>query len=179
MTETYILLLRGINVGGHNRLPMADLHGIMEELGARRVRTYIQSGNAAFEYGEELPENFGEQLARRIASSKGFHPKVLALTLDQLEHSVDQNPFPEAEDEPKSLHLYFLASGPPDPDMEAIEDARTGSERYQLDGKVFYLHAPDGIGRSTLATGVERYLGVEATGRNWRSVQKVLEMALG
>jgi len=179
VNQTYIALLRGINVGGRNRLPMDDLVEAMQDLGAENVRTYIQSGNAAFEYAGNLPGGFSARLAEVIELRKGFAPQVLVLTLDRLEHSAVRNPFPEAEDKPKSLHVFFLAFKPPDPDMQALEEARAESESFRLEGAVFYLHAPDGIGRSRLAAGVERALGVSATARNWRSVQKILEMAGG
>jgi uncharacterized protein (DUF1697 family) len=97
--------------------------------------------------------------------------------LDELERAMASNPYAEAESEPKSLHLYFLASEPQDPDLKTLESIRVDSERFALQGKVFYLHAPDGIGRSRLAARVEKALGVPATARNWRSVSKIVAMA--
>ena len=177
-----IALLRGINVGGHNRLKMAALRSDLEGLGLRNVRTYIQSGNVVFQYdaGEIGAEECGD-LAERIASTideeHGFRPRTLVFPADRLVRAMAENPFPEAEAEPKRLHLYFLADQPTQPDESAIEESAATTERWELRGDVFYLHAPDGIGRSKLARSVERYLGVQATARNWRTVAKLRELA--
>ena len=90
--------------------------------------------------------------------------------------AIESNPFPEAVSDPKTLHFLFIAEPASDPDMEALEDARAPSESYELTDCVFYLHAPDGIGRSRLAANAEKHLGVAATGRNYRTVQKILSM---
>ena len=82
-----------------------------------------------------------------------------------------------AEAEPSTLHLFFLAGVPENPDLDAIEKLRADTERFELKSAVAYLHAPAGIGRSRLAARMERALGVAVTGRNWRSVCKILEMA--
>ena len=90
---------------------------------------------------------------------------------------VRSNPFPEAESEPKTLHLYFLFSPPERPDLDALERIKGDRERFVLSEGVFYLHAPDGIGRSRLAANAEKLLGVPATARNWRTIRKVMDMA--
>ena len=87
-----------------------------------------------------------------------------------------ENPYPEAETEPKSLHLYFLAAEPENPDLTKLHSLKTDTERFSLQGKVFYLHTPAGIGRSKMAAGVEKALGVPATARNWRTVNKIMAM---
>jgi uncharacterized protein (DUF1697 family) len=112
-----------------------------------------------------------------VQERRGFEPSVLVLRIQELEHAIAANPFREAAREPKSLHLWFLAAEPAQPDFQALDRLKADSERYKLDKKVFYLHAPDGIAESRLAAGVENCLGVEATSRNWRTVTKVLEMA--
>jgi uncharacterized protein (DUF1697 family) len=94
-----------------------------------------------------------------------------------LEGAVRSNPFPEAESDPSTLHLYFLAASPENPDLEGLEEIKDDRERFFLGDDVFYLHAPDGVGRSKLAANAERLLGVPATARNWRTVRKVMEMA--
>ena len=106
-----------------------------------------------------------------------FHPQIILLTLADLEKAIAANPFPEALDEPKTLHLFFLAARPDDPDLNGLEDARADSERFELQKGVFYLHAPKGIGRSKLTAKAEKFIGVPMTGRNWRSIQKIVEMA--
>jgi uncharacterized protein (DUF1697 family) len=99
------------------------------------------------------------------------------LTPEEIERAIEFNPFPEAESEPKTLHLNFLASIPKNPDLDALESIKSDRERFALKDRVFYLHAPDGIGRSKLAANTEKLLGVAITGRNWRTVCKVMTMA--
>lgn len=173
----WIALLRGVNVGGRNRLPMGDLVSVLESLGLEDVQTYIQSGNVVFRSPGEVSPALAEDVARAIEDRHGFRPRVHLLDGGRLEEAVESNPFPEAASEPRTLHLFFLSSPPDTPDIESLTEKRSPSERFHLDGDVFYLHTPDGIGRSRLAANVERHLGVSATARNWRTVEKLREMA--
>jgi uncharacterized protein (DUF1697 family) len=175
--KTYIALFRGINVGGKNILPMKELAAGLESLGCEDVRTYIQSGNAVFRHVEPKPSNLASAIRSAIRESHGFAPEVLLLTRERLERAVISNPFPDAVAEPSRLHLFFLAATPESPDFDAIEKMRAETERFELTEDVAYLHAPAGIGRSKLAARVEKALGVAGTGRNWRSVTKILEIA--
>ena len=175
--KTYIALFRGINVGGNNVLPMKDLVALLENLGSQNVKTYIQSGNAVFQNKEENASLLSNRIRAAIKKSHGFEPQVLLLKPEEIERAVESNPFPEAESEPKTLHLHFLASMPKNPDLGALESIKSDRERFALKDGVFYLHAPDGIGRSKLAANTEKVLGVATTGRNWRTVRKVLAMA--
>ncbi len=175
--NTYIALFRGINVGGSNILPMKELVALLQSLGCENVRTYIQSGNAVFRHAEHSPPRLSASIRAALRDSHGFAPDVLILTADRLERAVASNPFPDAETEPSKLHLFFLAAVPDNPDIDSLEKMRAESERFVLRGDVAYLHAPDGIGRSRLAARLEKALGVSGTGRNWRSVCKILEMA--
>ena len=174
--KTYIALFRGINVGGKAKLPMKDLRAALEALGAQQVQTYIQSGNAVFQHAAEPAEGLAKRIGAEIQQRLGFEPAVLVLEPAQLEKAIAENPFPAAEAEPNTLHLGFLAAPPPHPDLEALEKLRMDSERFQLKGAIFYLHAPEGVGRSKLAAGAEKALGEPMTDRNWRTVQKIKEM---
>ena len=174
---TYIALFRGINVGGKNTLSMKALARILEEHGYAGVKTYIQSGNVVFQCPHTKAKEFSRIIGEAITNSRGFQPEILLLRASELKTSVDANPFPEAEAEPKSLHLFFLADTPKHPDLEALHRLRVNSESFKLVGKVFYLHAPDGVGRSKLAMQSEKLIGVPATARNWNTVTKLLEMA--
>ena len=107
----------------------------------------------------------------------GFEPRVLVRTLAELEKAAAGNPFPEADDDPKSLHLFFLAKPAKKPDLKSLGALKTDTERFVLKGRVFYLHTPDGFGTSKLAKRAERLLGVDATARNWRTVKTLLAMA--
>lgn len=175
--KTYIALFRGINVGGRNILPMKELVAQLQGIGCANTKTYIQSGNAVFYHSEKSVLRLSKMIGAAIHDSHGFEPQVLILTLAQLRKAMTSNPFPEAVGEPSKLHLSFLASEPGHPDLDSLERVKAESERFALKGDVFYLHAPDGIGRSRLAARVEGALGVAATGRNWRSVGKILDMA--
>ena len=175
--RTYVALLRGINVGGRHALRMADLRAMLQSLGLRNVLTYIQSGNAVFRGDDTVaPADLSHKISAVINASHGFEPRVLVLTADEFQAAVDANPFPEAESEPRSLHLNFLGTTPVTPDLAGLDALRAAGERFALKGNLFYLHAPDGIGRSKLAGAVEKLLGVEATSRNWRTVQKIMSL---
>lgn len=174
---TCIALLRGVNVGGHHRLPMHELKGLLERNGCLDVRTYVQSGNAVFRSPLSDPTRVAKALAAAVAKSRGFEPRVFVLTRRELERAVVGNPFPEAGESPKSLHLFFLADMPKQPDTTALDALKAKTERYVLEARVFYLHTPAGFGTSRLAGKVERLLGVDATARNWRTVTTLLEMA--
>ncbi len=171
-----IALFRGINVGGRNSLPMKALCTILESLGCSDVKTYIQSGNVVFEHPSSDSKKLTCDIGAAIDSEFGFLPKVLMLTATEFQHAVDDNPFADATAEPKTLHLWFLAEKTKNPDLASMELLRSESESFVLRDRVLYLHAPDGIGRSKLAAGVEKLLGVATTARNWRTVGKILEM---
>ncbi len=175
--QTYIALIRGINVIGRNSLPMKDLVALLEEIGAGSIRTYIQSGNAVFQSAGKSAPQLAAQLTDRIRNRCGFSPHVLVLAPDALERAIIQNPFPEAEGEPRSLHLGFLAAPPKSPDLKKLDALRKSSERFQLNDQVFYLHTPEGVGRSKLPASAEKLLGVPMTYRNWRTVCKIRAMA--
>ena len=175
--NTFIALLRGINVGGRNILPMRELVGVLEGLGLSRVKTYIQSGNVVFQSDNKDTAALSQQIKRAIGQSHGFTPHVLILDINEFHDALTANPFPEGEHEPKTLHLYFLEAVPQHPDFETLESKKIDSEQFKLIDKVFYLHAPDGIGRSKLAEKVEKAMGVAATARNWRTVSKLMSMS--
>jgi len=175
--NTYIALFRGINVGGRNILPMKLLISMLESLGCQNVRTYIQSGNAVFRHEEQNASLLARKISAAVHESHGFEPHIILLTADTLKKAMASNPFPDAESDPSKLYLFFLASVPENPDTDSLEKARAESERFVLEGDFAYLHAPDGIGRSRLAARLEKALGVSGTGRNWRSVCQILEMA--
>jgi len=177
--KPYIALFRGINVGGKNALPMKELVAVLEDLGARNVKTYIQSGNAVFESKEKDPSRLSNKISLEIRTRRGFEPYVLLVGLEDIEKAIRENPFPEAETDPRALHVGFLGSAPQNPDLKKLESLRRDSERFHLIDNVFYLHAPEGVGRSKLAATAEKLLGVPMTDRNWRTVCKIREMAKG
>lgn len=173
----HIAFLRGINVGGHHKLPMRELAGLLEGLGCQSVETYIQSGNVVFRSARDDIGKMAEEIREAIGEQYGFGPWVHMLSRESLRVAMDANPFPEAEAMPKTLHLFFLSSKPGAIDLRPLEEVRTASERFALISDVFYLHAPDGIARSKLVDKIGRGWGVELTARNWRTVGKVMAMA--
>lgn len=169
----WIALLRGINVGGASSLSMKALVSSLKKRGIEDVKTYVQSGNLVFR-----AKGSASAVARTVAAAAGEHlktqPHVLVLSAAEFKRAAAGNPFTDAEAQHKSLHLWFLETPPAEPDLAALQAVKTKTEAFTLDGAVFYLRAPDGIGRSKLAAQIERRLGVNATARNWRTVQALI-----
>lgn len=174
--KVYIALFRGINVGGKNILPMKNLIGLFNDMGFTNVKTYIQSGNLVFSGNEQDPQQLSDRIRSSIKNRYHLEPRVQILNIEEFEKAIQNNPFPESESNPKSLHLGFLSEEPKNPDLNKLEEIRKESERFRLIGKVFYLIAPEGVGRSKLAAGSERLLDVSMTDRNWRTVCKIRDM---
>jgi uncharacterized protein (DUF1697 family) len=171
---TYVALFRGINVGGKNILPMKDLVRILESIGCEKVKTYIQSGNAVFRTGKIRKKELEEKISSKILETHGFRPKVLLLEVKELADAIENNPFNNIEG--KALHFFFLESTPVKPDLEKLHNIKSNKEKFKLDKNIFYLYAPDGIGRSKLAAKIEKSLGVPVTARNWNTVGKIIAM---
>ena len=174
--KTWVLLLRGINVGGRNLLPMKELVAGLASLKMLNIRTYIQSGNVVFQYKGKLPKTLGQRIADSVEESHGFRPETLILSADQLDAAIAVNPFPKATGDPKSLHCFFLAAAVKTPPAEQLNELASPTEEWRLIDQAFYLQAPDGIGRSKLAARAEKTLGVSTTARNWKTVLKLSEM---
>jgi len=179
MTTTYAALLRGINVGGSRKVPMADLRTLMEGLGHDGVRSYLQSGQAVFtaDHGDE--ESLAAELTAAIEKRFGFPVDVIVRDHAYLKAVVDNCPFPAAELEGKQLHVTYF-SAPVDADRFAEID-RTAHlpEEFRLGDRALYLYAPNGLGRSKLAEYLSRprlNKGVIATSRNWNTAVKLVEM---
>lgn len=174
--STWIALLRGINVGGKNILPMKDLRALLQGLGFENVQTYIQSGNCVFSSPDIDAASMSARIKGAIQSRFGFAPAVLILAENEMREAIAANPYPQGADDPKSVHFFFLSEPVIAADEQALDAIKLASEHYTLTDKVFYLFAPDGVGRSKLAAQVERILGVATTARNLRSALKVLDL---
>ncbi len=175
--KTWIALLRGINVGGHNRLAMKDLSQIFESVGCEQVRTYIQSGNAVFNADIKATSKFADTIAAAIEKDHGFHPAVHLVSVEALRDAIESNPYPDAVSEPKSLHLVFLERPPQEEHISAANDLVSTTESITVTGNLIYVHAPDGIARSKLANGIGRAMQMNTTARNWRTVTKLYDLA--
>jgi uncharacterized protein (DUF1697 family) len=172
---TWIALLRGVG-GGIRPLPMRDLATALEGIGLKDVRTYIQSGNVVFSSAKSATRLAGE-IERCIEKQFGFHSKTFVLSVGELQRAAKGNPFPQADEKPQSLHLFFLAEHAKTAQLDAMNELKAKSEHFVLAGKVFYFYAPQGFGISKLGAKAGRLLGVDTTARNWRTVGKLLEMA--
>lgn len=169
--QTWIALLRGINVGGKHIVPMKELIGLMEDRGFSNVMTYIQSGNVVFQ-SDTKPT---EEISELIEGHFGFRPWVLILSASELQIALDNNPYPT--DIGKTVHFFFCDQAPQNVDYELLETFKSPTEAYQLIDNVFYLHAPDGVGRSKLAERIGRaFKGVTMTGRNLNTINKLVTM---
>ena len=172
----FVALFRGINVGGKHSLPMQALREILAACGCDDVHTYIQSGNAVFSSAVAASE-LSKSITHAIEDRFGFAPQVLLLTVDRFLAIAADNPFTDAESNPKCLHVWFLTGKPGAPNLDALDGLKVESESFSLQDDAFYLYAPDGIARSSLAAKVDRHLGVTTTARNWRTVSKIIELA--
>lgn len=173
---TWIALFRAINVGGKNMLPMAKLKKGLEALTLTEVRTYIQSGNVVFQATSKSRSALAKKIVDMVEAEHGFRPQLLLLTAEELAAAVAANPYPDATAEPTSLHFFFLAEPAREANTTGLDKLKAESESYYLTDQVFYLRAPNGIGRSKLAAGAEKQLGVTTTARNYRTVEKLLAM---
>ena len=173
--HTFVIFFRGINVGGSNIIKMKDLKGTLEAAGFQDVQTYIQSGNVVLGSSEGNPQQVFKKISSVVKQDFGIEPGLLVLDKKSLASAIKNNPFKEGEG--RTIHFFFLESKPGRPDLQGLEKVRAVSEKYKLKEKVFYLFAPDGIGRSRLVPKVEKCMGVTTTARNLNTVIKVLQMA--
>jgi len=172
---TFIALIRGINVGGHKKLKMADVKVMCEQLGLADVRTHLQSGNVVF----RTSKTDRAKLASELEKAFGVDARVILRNAAELRKAVEANPMPAAaENGPSHFIVMFLAEKPPAKAMQSLRDAYSGPEEMQLHGAELYIHYGDDMGRSKLTNAlIERKLGVAGTSRNWNTVAKLLEMA--
>ena len=170
---TYVGLLRGINVGGNNKLPMADLRALCEGAGFTDVRTYVQSGNVVFG-AKGAEKTVAQKLHGAIAAATGLDLVLTLRTGAELRAIVAGNPFPAISDGTK-LHAMFLSAPPGE--ITVGPDAYP-PDTYVVAGREIYLALPDGMGRSKLAEVLGRQKALKgATARNWKTVLALTEMA--
>ncbi|MBW5485159.1 DUF1697 domain-containing protein [Streptomyces bambusae] len=178
-TKKYAALLRGINVGGSKKVPMAELRAVMTELGYGDVATYLQSGNAVFTSPEQDTGLLARELERAIETRFGFRVACLVVDGAYLRAVADACPYPAAELEGRQLHATFLSQQPAEDRFAAIDGQAFLPEEFAVGDKVVYLYAPEGLGRSKLAEALFRpavLKGIDATTRNWNTVAKLVEL---
>lgn len=176
--DTYVALLRGINVGGKNKLPMADLVAIFAAAGCRDVRTYIQSGNVVFVANATTAKRVSAVVSNRIADDFELNVPVVTRSAAELSKAARSNPFLKQGVDPVYLHVAFLAETPARSDVTKLDPNRSPGDTFDVRGREVYLHLPNGVARTKLTTAYfDSALGTVSTVRNWRTVLKLLEMA--
>lgn len=172
----YIALLRGINVGGHHKIKMAELKSLLEAMGLQKVKTYIQSGNVLFE-SEETPESLTLRLEEEIKEKFGFLVPVVLRTSDEYEKVITDCPYRmDSLQEGESVQVAFLAGLPAQEGIERISAYRSEKEDFQIIGKEVYLLFRQSIRDSKIAQHLTK-IGVPATIRNWNTVMKLDSLA--
>jgi uncharacterized protein (DUF1697 family) len=173
--QGWVALLRGINVGGRNKVPMAGLRSVLEENGCSDVSTYIQSGNVVFTKKASDGRRLARRLERAIEDAFGVSPVVVLRTFDEIGRVIRAHPF--GKDTSKT-YVAFLAKEPSRKGVRSLEQLDIAPDRIEVAGSEVFLNYPNGLqGARLTAAQLERQLGVPATVRNWRTVTRLAEMA--
>ncbi len=173
--QGWVALLRGINVGGRNTVPMAELRRLFEENGCNSVSSFIQSGNVLFT--NDAPDRFAlaRQLEQAVAETFGVSSPIVLRTSAELGRVAGSHPF--GADTSKT-NVAFLGNDPRPEDVRSLRSVDVAPDRYEVVGSDVFLHYPNGVHGARLSGALlERYLGVTATTRNWRTVTCLAELA--
>lgn len=176
MIKTRVLLLRGVNVAGANRLPMPEFREMLGEMGLRDVQTHIQSGNAVFH--DPGVAGLTERIAADMLVRFGFAPAMFLLDLAEFEAIVAANPYKtHGKADGEAVHIFFLAAPTPVATFAPIKAAAVVGESFQAAQTALYLHAPAGVGRSALFTKLDRMTSPTKTARNQKSAEAIIALA--
>ncbi|MGH2774155.1 MAG: DUF1697 domain-containing protein [Actinomycetota bacterium] len=174
---TYLALLRGINVGGANKVPMRELRTLFEDLGYGNVRTYLQSGNVLFDGQSATSRKLIAEIEVAISKAFDLTIPVMVRTQRELERVAAANPFPTKRVKPSLLHVMFLAESASAKAVKTLDSDRSPPDEFEVKDREIFLRFPNGSGRSKLTIDYfEKKLGTRATARNWNTVVKVLEL---
>lgn len=176
----YISMLRGVNVGPHNRMRMDQLRTSFEALGFEQVHTYVQSGNAIFKTTKKSPLALSKRIEERILADFGFAVPVITKTREEVGRTIDANPFlKERGTDLSKLHVTFLSQAPLEAALKKLTAVDAGLDKFRHSGEAIYLHCSNGYSDTKLSNNfIEKTLAVRATTRNWKTVNKLYEMAL-
>jgi len=175
--QTYVALLRGINVGGKHVLPMKDLAAIFNEAKCSGVRTFIQSGNVLFTASADHCAKLPVLLAKKIEQRFGFAAPIIVRNRDEMAQVVGENPFLKHGLPEERLHVYFLADQPSAAAVKSLDPNRSAPDEFRVVGRHIYLHTPNGMGRSKLTSAYfDSKLATICTARNWATVNTLLQM---
>lgn len=174
--NTYIALLRGINVGGHKKTPMAELRTLLEKIGLVNVKTYIQSGNIVFQSSAKDKSEIEELIKKSIHGHFGFEVPTLVKTHSELQTILDTCPF--SEEKKSKSYFTLLQSVPKKQDVVEATKKQYEGEEYEILGDCIYYYCEKGYGQAKFNMGLfERMLKTNATSRNYRTMLKLLEMS--
>jgi uncharacterized protein (DUF1697 family) len=180
MSAIHLALLRGINVGGKNKLPMKDLVEIFILAGCEDVRTYIKSGNVIFRASPVISARLPDEVTSLVAKSLGFRTPVILRTIDQLRDVVSRNPFLKSGAAEDTLHVMFLADLPSPESVDKLDPDRSAPDAFIVRGREVYLQLPNGVAGSKLTNlYFDSKLTTTSTARNWRTITKLLELMGG
>lgn len=171
MVDAYVALLRGINLGGHHRVPMAALRDLVASLGHEQVTTYVQSGNVVFA-ADGAADEVAAELEAALSARFGFEVPVIVRTRAELTRVAARHPFEHVQPDPVKLHVFFLAGDPDPARVAALRPESFAPDELVIDGREVYVHFPNGMGRSKLSFD----LGTPATARNWRTVRALRDL---
>jgi uncharacterized protein (DUF1697 family) len=175
--KTFAALLRGINVGGKNKIAMSELKRSLSSLGLEDVVTYIQSGNVVFRSPAGDAAGLAGGVEHRIAEDFGVSITVLLRTPSELKAVARNNPFLKGKADLSKLHVVFLSGRPAAKAAAALDPERSPPDELSVRGREIYLHLPNGAGRSKLTIDYfERQLGVAASARNWNTLIKLIAL---
>ena len=173
----YVALLRGINVGGKNMLPIKDLIAMFTDAGCSAVRTYIQSGNVVFEARQDLANSIPALIAAAISDRFGARVPVITRTAAELREVARSNPFLRAGVDTGTLHVMFLANSPEAGKVASLDPNRSSTDEFVVRGREVYLRCPNGLARTKLTNEYfDSKLATTSTVRNWRTVLKLLQL---
>ena len=173
----YVALLRGINVGGKNRLRMEGLREVFTKSGSTNVKTYIQSGNVLFQSTERIARAIPTVVSNGIWSAFGVRTTVVVRTAAEFKAAAKANPFLDAGTDPSLLHVLFLAAPPSPSQIENLDTRRSPPDEFRVLGREVYLRLPNGTARSRFTNAYfDARLATTSTVRNWRTVLKLVEM---
>jgi uncharacterized protein (DUF1697 family) len=176
--QTYISLLRGINVGGNKIIKMDELKRIYQELGFQEVQTYIQSGNVIFKTSRIDSENFTKEISDKITSIYNFDVVILQRTIEEWKDVLGKNPFADKiNNNLDKILVVFLDKNPQEDFINKLKDINFTPDEYSILGKEMYLYCPNGYGKTKLANPfVESKLKVKASTRNWKTILEISKL---
>jgi len=176
---TYLALLRGINVGGHKKILMADLRELFEDKGFTNVKSYIQSGNVVFNSELESETDLTDKIEKMIEDEFGFQVPVRVRTAVQMQEVIEKLPFTGSDylDEASKIAITFFDREPAESKILELEKYVFAPEQLIVCGREAFSHCPGGFARTKLTNGlIEKKLGVSATSRNLKTFMKMMAM---